>query len=206
MKSKGKITILTVLTFFIVSLVVGIMVKSGDKEVNNQSLLALSNESNINAKNTKSIDDSLITDKVQEDKKQVDVETIASTYKFKSLYGVLVSLDKQKVYIYKGNTLVKTLICSTGLEGSDTPKGTYKIQDRAEYFFSPKFAEGGRYWVRFMGDYLFHSVPTDINKNIIPEEATKLGVKASHGCVRLALDDAKWFYDNVPFGSELVIF
>ncbi|WP_278279724.1 L,D-transpeptidase [Clostridium sp. DMHC 10] len=26
----------------------------------------------------------------------------------------------------------------------------------------------------------------------------KLGTKASHGCVRLSIEDAKWMYDNIP--------
>lgn len=205
MKAKHKLTVLTVLTFFSVLLTIGVAVKGSEKEVSNQVVLAMSNGSNINVKNTKSIDNSLIIKKTEDDKKQVDVAAIGNLHKFKSSFGVLVSIDKQKVYIFKNNTLIKTLVCSTGVDGSDTPKGTYTIKDRDTYFFSQQYSEGGMYWVRFMGDFLFHSVPTDINRNIIPQEATKLGVRASHGCVRLAVEDAKWFYDTIPFGTELVV-
>lgn len=205
MKSKNKLTVLTAVTFFIVLLLIGITIKNSEKVVSSQVVLATSNSLNINAKNIKSIDNSLIVKKTEDDKKQVDVATMGNLHKFKSSFGVLVNIDKQKVYIFKNNSLIKTLICSTGIDGSDTPKGTYTIKERGTYFFSPQYGEGGMHWVRFMGDFLFHSVPTDINKNIIPEEATKLGVRASHGCVRLAVDDAKWFYDNIPTGTELVI-
>ncbi|MBQ6523236.1 MAG: L,D-transpeptidase, partial [Atopobiaceae bacterium] len=30
-----------------------------------------------------------------------------------------------------------------------------------------------------------------------------LGAAASHGCVRLALDNAKWVYDNIPKGTRV---
>jgi lipoprotein-anchoring transpeptidase ErfK/SrfK len=36
-------------------------------------------------------------------------------------------------------------------------------------------------------------------------EAQKLGSKASHGCIRLALPDAKWIYQNIRVGSRVVI-
>ena len=33
----------------------------------------------------------------------------------------------------------------------------------------------------------------------------KLGRRASHGCIRLTLDDAKWIYDNIGEGTEVWI-
>lgn len=195
------------LTFviFIGSLTAGAVVKGEDKEISNQGMSTISSDVSTTVTNTKDMNNRLIVQKTEEDKKRVDVAAMADLHKFKSLYGVFVSLDKQKVYIFKNNQLIKTLICSTGIEGSDTPKGTYTIEDRAPFFFSQKFQEGGLYWVRFMGDYLFHSVPTDANGNVIPQEATKLGVKASHGCIRLSVEDARWFYENVSSGAELII-
>ncbi|MFA6809055.1 MAG: L,D-transpeptidase, partial [Eubacteriales bacterium] len=52
---------------------------------------------------------------------------------------------------------------------------------------------------------LFHSVPMDKNKNIIEEEEKKLGSPASHGCIRLEVDQAKWIYDNIPQGTPVHI-
>ena len=39
----------------------------------------------------------------------------------------------------------------------------------------------------------------------LPEEGAKLGQPASHGCVRLAVADAQWFYDQVPDGTLVTI-
>lgn len=121
-------------------------------------------------------------------------------------YGIVVDTDDQKVYIYKDNALYKTFICSTGLEGGyETPEGIYIIGSRGPSFYSPKYKQGAYNWVRFNKGYLFHSLPFDENQNLIASEGDKLGTKASHGCVRLALEDAKWFYDNIPAGTIVIV-
>lgn len=122
-------------------------------------------------------------------------------------FKVLVSIDEQRVYVYKDDKLFKNFLCSTGVDEDKqyTPKGIYLLGDRGEFFYNPRIKEGGHHWVRFCNNYLFHSVPFDASKEIIPAEAEKLGQRASHGCIRLALDDAKWFYENMPRGTMVVI-
>lgn len=125
---------------------------------------------------------------------------------------VIVSIEAQRTYVYVNNNLEKTFICSTGLLDNDnnTPLGDFIINEsgvkRGEWFFSKKYAEGAKYWVGFIGGvYLFHSVPMDENKKIIEAEAAKLGQPASHGCIRLSVEDAYWFYKNIPDGANLHI-
>lgn len=117
-----------------------------------------------------------------------------------------VSIDKQNVTVYDAkNRVIESFVCSTGLPGEDTPKGTFKTQLKGYSFFSQSCQEGGYYYTQFSGNYLFHSVPFDKNRDIIPVEAAKLGTEASHGCVRLSIDNAKWIYDNIPRGTKVVI-
>lgn len=119
---------------------------------------------------------------------------------------VKVSIPDQKVFVYDADgKVVENFVCSTGKEGDDTPTGTYTVKERGKSFFSQQYQEGAYYWTQFQGDFLFHSVPFDKNRNFEPEEAAKLGSKASHGCVRLALENAKWIYDNIPRGTKVVI-
>ncbi|GEM_PF-1598115 len=119
---------------------------------------------------------------------------------------VKVNIDDQMVVVYDAEgKVVQNFICSTGKEGDDTPVGTYTVKERGESFFSKQYQEGAYYWTQFQGDFLFHSVPFDKDRNFEPEEAAKLGSKASHGCVRLALENAKWIYDNIPRGTKIVI-
>lgn len=119
---------------------------------------------------------------------------------------VQVSLAKQTVTVYDArNMVVQHYICSTGEEGDDTPTGTFTVSDRGKSFFSEKYQEGAYYWTRFQGSFLFHSVPFDKKQEYKPEEAAKLGTKASHGCVRLATENAKWIYENIPRGAKVAI-
>lgn len=117
-----------------------------------------------------------------------------------------VDLKKQRVYIYANNNLVYTMIVSSGMNNS-TPKGDFRIGSRGYHFYNRTEGMGGDYWVGFIGaKYLFHSVPTRANfGDYIVEEAQKLGVPASHGCVRLSVPDANWFYTNIPDGTAVHI-
>lgn len=118
-----------------------------------------------------------------------------------------VDVTGQRVRIMKGETVTREMVASTGTEAQPTPLGTFKIQNRGEWFFSKKYQQGGQWWVSFKdwGVYLFHSVPMDEHQRIIDEEAAKLGQPASHGCVRLSVADAKWIYDNIKAGTRVVI-
>lgn len=113
----------------------------------------------------------------------------------------------QKVVVYRGARTIRTMLVSGGLPGSEneTPLGYFTIKDRGHSFWSEKYKEGALYWVRIKGDYLFHSIPRDAQGKIIEEEHRKLGIPASHGCIRMKDDDARWFYENVPEGTMVVI-
>ena len=123
-------------------------------------------------------------------------------------YLVFVNIAEQKTYVYEGSkndwTLDKTFTCSTGIEGKETPVGIFTVQTRAPWFFSPKYGQGGKYYVQFMGNYLFHSIPFNSDKTTVSDPT--LGVPASHGCIRLSVEDSKWLYDNVQNGSKIIIY
>lgn len=123
-------------------------------------------------------------------------------------YLVFVNISEQKTYVYEGSkndwTLAKSFTCSTGIEGKETPVGVFTVQNRAPWFFSPKYGQGGKYYVQFMENYLFHSIPFDSDKTTISDPT--LGVPASHGCIRLSVEDSKWLYDNVKNGSKIIIY
>lgn len=113
----------------------------------------------------------------------------------------------QKVVVYRGDKAIRSMLASGGLPWTDDGKllGFFTIKDRGESFWSEEYGEGALYWVRIEENFLFHSLPRDINGNIIEEELKKLGIPASHGCIRLRDEDAKWFYENIPEGTMVVI-
>jgi len=124
---------------------------------------------------------------------------------------VRVSLERQKVDIMSGNRRLYSMVASTGLNtpaDDRTLQGVFFIEkERGLFFYNARVGEGARYWVSWLhhGEFLFHSVPTDKRGRIIVDEARKLGQNASHGCIRLTLPDAKWIYENIPYGTKVVI-
>ncbi|MDI7250598.1 MAG: L,D-transpeptidase [Bacillota bacterium] len=122
-------------------------------------------------------------------------------------WAMAVDVDRQRAFVYHDGELARTMVCSTGMADKPTPVGEFRIQNRGEWFYSEKYKQGGRWWVSFhnWGEYLFHSVPMDREGRLLEEEAARLGYPASHGCVRLSLEDAEWVYRNVPAGAPVTI-
>lgn len=122
-----------------------------------------------------------------------------------------VSISKQRVYIKDADKTLYTMVTSSGLDTSSdtfTPRGTYYIQpERGAWFYNKKEQEGAKFFVSWKnhGEFLFHSVAMDKNGSVIEKEAEKLGQKASHGCFRLTVPDAKWIYDHIPEKTKVVI-
>lgn len=122
-----------------------------------------------------------------------------------------VSIDQQLIYILNGAKVIYTMITSTGLDtnpGNSTPLGVFHIQDyRGTWFYTDQYNMGAKYWVSWKGDgiFLFHSVPMNENKQLLPKIAAELGHKASHGCFHLTIPDAKWVYETIPLGTTVVV-
>lgn len=120
---------------------------------------------------------------------------------------VRVNRAKNVVTVFDGNTPIKAMTCSVGVNNS-TPVGTFTLYShyRWWYLYGPSI---GQYCCHFASDYLFHSVPmkgySKDPYNLRADDFNKLGTAASEGCVRLSVADAKWIYDNVPSGSKVVI-
>lgn len=120
--------------------------------------------------------------------------------------SVRVDLSEQRTYLLSGDSVIYTMVSSTGMDGS-TPLGEYSVTTRGTHFYNPEEQMGADWWVGFIGStYLFHSVPTTESQgDYIESEALKLGQPASHGCVRLTVSDAKWLYDYLPADTPVSI-
>jgi lipoprotein-anchoring transpeptidase ErfK/SrfK len=120
-------------------------------------------------------------------------------------YYINVDLSNQRVNIFTKSDgkwiLDRSFICSTGKASTPTVKGDFTIKDKG-----PMFRAGSNticnYYTRFYGNYLFHTVLLDNNENI---QDGRLGTPLSHGCIRLAIDDAKYIYTSIPYGTNVSI-
>lgn len=129
-----------------------------------------------------------------------------------SLYQIKVNRQMNCVTVYtydskgKYTIPVRAMVCSCGLNKA-TILGEYKIYFQKEWNALLNNVYG-HYVSGISGNYLFHSVPyysTDENR-LETEEYNKLGNDGSLGCVRLAVADTKWIYENCPVGTPVTIY
>lgn len=102
---------------------------------------------------------------------------------------------------------VKAMVCSAG---TATPtSGKYKMTG-AKHIFHTLFGHTpgtyvyGQYSTSIVGNILFHSVPYTQKGNpasLEYLEYDKLGTRASAGCIRLTVADARWIYNNINKGT-----
>lgn len=128
-----------------------------------------------------------------------------------SSYFIKIIRDKNVVQVYakdgsNGYIIpVVNFVCSTG--GGNTPLGTFRTQNQYRWheLMGPCW---GQWCTRIVNGVLFHSVfySESGNASTLSVSAyNKLGVTASHGCIRLTAGDAKWIYDNCSLGTTVQI-
>lgn len=127
-------------------------------------------------------------------------------YQSTSKYLIWISLDKQRLYLFKGSQcnwkLYKTYKCSSGKVATPTPKGQYRLR-RKEYMFW--FDEDCyAYYASFFSGNAIHSWLLTPGDRIYNDG--KLGSPASHGCVRVDESNAKFIYNKVPMGTTVIIY
>jgi len=149
-----------------------------------------------------------------------DVATLTKLYS-KDIKGALkgyqlkVSIEKQKVYAYaldnnyEYTRLVRTMTCSTGLADTPTPKGTFKNTGPGpKWHYFKKYDCWAQYPYYIYGNIWFHSVlySEKDEDTLLWGSVYKLGSPASHGCVRLAVEDAKWIHSNCAAGTTVIVY
>ncbi len=124
--------------------------------------------------------------------------------KSKTEYLLWVSKKDFTVNIFKGSenkwSLLHTFPCSIGASKTPTIEGQF------EYFqWQPRWTYPDYYCgpiMRFYGGYAFHSYL--IRYNGKPYDG-RLGMKISHGCVRMHPDDIGWMSENIPLYTKVYI-
>lgn len=129
----------------------------------------------------------------------------AQGYSSPTPYLILVDNGANRVGVYRGGrgswTEVRSMACSCGKRSTPTVRGTFSVGSRG-YSFGENKGYSCYYWTQFYGDYLFHSILYNPYSHVVQDG--RLGAGLSHGCVRLAIGDAKWIYDTIPRGTTVV--
>lgn len=126
-------------------------------------------------------------------------------------YMLHVSIADQRVYVNElqdGQYVqIDEFICSTGY-GSSTPVGVFtSTRPLYRWHHFKDFKCYAQYSYQIQGNILFHSILYDRDdvKTLRESSLYALGQKASHGCVRLKPEAAKWIFENCEKGTIVVI-
>lgn len=147
------------------------------------------------------------------------VPTPTSTPVYTGRYVLVVYKGSQVVVAYAADEAgnydptnpLRKMICSTGASGRETPSGSFSISNK--YIYRKLDGAYGQYASRFYGGCLFHSVPISTAATTMEAGRSmmsvagynKLGRKASHGCIRMLVRDAKWIYSSCPSGTKVIV-
>ncbi|WP_370644269.1 L,D-transpeptidase family protein [Actinoplanes sp. L3-i22] len=108
-----------------------------------------------------------------------------------------VDLSHQTTFVMKdGKVYLKPTVTRTGMDGYETPAGTFKINKRTKKEWSDPYKVWLPYWQRFIGGRGFHQTTTYIHDMW----------RGSHGCVNLLQADAAKYYSIGKIGSTVKVF
>ena len=129
-------------------------------------------------------------------------------------YAITVDVNNQVTTVYgldaNGNYTVpvRQMICSTGMKATPSDVGEWVLNGRrARWCYFSKYYSYAQYWTRINAYIAFHSVIyNQVSYDALSTKSYNLlGSRASHGCIRLLVNDAKWVYDNVGEGVKVTI-
>jgi hypothetical protein len=113
-----------------------------------------------------------------------------------------INLSTQHAYLFENGNVVRSWAVSTGLPGTPTPTGNFKVfahtamQDMGCYEGAPYCTENVPWITWFTTNIGFHGTYWHNN----------YGNRMSHGCVNLPIDLAKFVYDWSPVGVEVSVY
>lgn len=129
-------------------------------------------------------------------------------------FAVTVDVANQIVTVYgrdennEYTVVVKQMLCSSGTVKNPSSLGDWKLNGKTtRWCFFPKWGDYAQYWTRINASIAFHSViyNTVSSMDLSVKSYNLIGSRASHGCIRLMVPDAKWVYENVGEGTIVSI-
>lgn len=115
-------------------------------------------------------------------------------YNVSSEHYIFVDIPTHKMYLFKGDELIKTYLVSTGTYDTPSPVGIWKIVSKSDW------GEGfGGRWMGFnvpWGKYGIHGTL----------QPGTIGWGSSQGCIRMFNKDVKELYSIVKHGTRVEIY
>lgn len=144
------------------------------------------------------------------------VQPKVSGEKLAAKYPVVLAVDRGgfRISLFKKLKKVKVFPIAVGQSGLETPAGLYKIQNKA---INPAWTVPNSPWA---GSLAGQVIPGGTPQNPLKarwlgvadgvgvhgtDARSSIGTNASHGCIRMLIEDVEKLYDEVPVGTPIYI-
>jgi len=117
-----------------------------------------------------------------------------------------INLASQIMTTFEQGKVLDAFVISSGKRGMDTPKGNFKIENKADRPWSKAYNLFMPNWMALVpsGKIGIHELPEWPGG--YKEGANHLGTSVSHGCVRLGVGAAKKVYDWAEIGTPVIVY
>jgi lipoprotein-anchoring transpeptidase ErfK/SrfK len=130
-------------------------------------------------------------------------------------YPTFITIDRGNftLRLWKNLNLVKSYPIAVGMQGLETPAGTYTIDDKQ---VNPAWHVPDSPWAGSLAGQVIPPGPADPLKARWmgfyngagihgTDETSSIGTAASHGCIRMLIPDVIELYNQVPLGTPIYI-
>ena len=165
---------------------------------------------NVTRALTTDVGDRVVTAPIERVKPKVTADQLSKQY------PVVVTIDRGgfRLNLFKNLERVKTYPIAVGQAGLETPAGLYKIQNKA---VNPAWHVPNSDWAGTLAGTV---IPGGAPNNPIrarwlgvydgvgvhgTDARGSIGTNASHGCIRMLIEDVEKLYDEVPVGAPIYI-
>jgi lipoprotein-anchoring transpeptidase ErfK/SrfK len=146
------------------------------------------------------------TDQSRMTKEQLEAYVNESGFESKTKYFIWVDLSRQLTHVFQGQKknwkLISSMSCATGRNAHPTIRGSFEIQGRSPVLRTENPKVVALNPVRISGPYLFHSILVYTDGKVAD---STLGKRASHGCIRLSIENSLWMHKNISDKTKVFI-
>ena len=114
-----------------------------------------------------------------------------------------INIENQVMTLFEDGMKVNQFLISSGKYWMPSPLGTFSVKRKELNHWSTSYGLWMPYSMNFLGPYYIHELP--YWPNGYREGENHLGVRVSHGCIRLGVGSAKYVFDWSEIGTAIYI-
>ncbi len=114
-----------------------------------------------------------------------------------------ISVPNQTMTLFEDGRKINSFLVSTGKYGMPTPPGTFSVKKKELNHWSSTYGLWMPFSMNFYGAYYIHELP--YWPSGYREGENHLGIRVSHGCVRLGIGPAEYVFNWSEIGTPVYV-